>query len=177
MQFTTSYLIVSTKKVTKGNKSFDFDNLLIPFDTFVVKDFFHNSSLKKLNLFLYIQVTNKPEEVKFSNAFLPILKEQETTFTTFDLDNHSDSLVISYAKRLLTESNHTLLFIETMPESKFSNLLSLLTYILDNPEGIEIVVKGENKKLEKMMSILTQMQVQENTHEVQTVREILSKFS
>jgi hypothetical protein len=130
-----------------------------------------------LNLFLYIQLTNKPEEVKFSNNFLPILKEQETTCTTFDLDNHSDSLVIIYAKRLLTESNHTLIFIETMPDSKFSNLLPLLTYILDNPDGIEIIVKGENKKIEKMVSILPQIKIQENTHEIQTVREILSKFS
>jgi hypothetical protein len=130
-----------------------------------------------LNLFLYIQITNQPEEIKFSNNFLPIIKEHERTCTTFDLDNHSDSLVVSYAKRLLTESNHTLLFIETMPESKFSNLLSLLTYILDNPEGIKVIIKGENKKLEKMMSILPQMQIQENTHEILTVREILSKFS
>jgi hypothetical protein len=130
-----------------------------------------------LNLFLYIQITNQPEEIKFSNNFIPIIKEQERTCTTFDLDNHSDSLVVSYAKRLLTESNHTLLFIETMPESKYSNLLSLLTYILDNPEGIRVIIKGENKKLEKMMSILPQMQIQENTHEILTVREILSKFS
>jgi hypothetical protein len=130
-----------------------------------------------LNLFLYIQITNHPEEVKFSNAFLPILKEQETTFTAFDLDNHSDSQIINYAKRLLTESNHTLIFIETMADSKFSNLLPLLTYVLDNPDGIEMIIKGENKKIEKIVSILSQIKIPENTHEIQTVREILSKFS
>ena len=85
--------------------------------------------------------------------------------------------MINYAKQLLTESNHTLIFIETMPDSKFSSLLSLLTYMLDNPEGIEIIIKGENPKIEKMMSILPQIKVQGNTHEIQTVREILSKFS
>jgi hypothetical protein len=130
-----------------------------------------------MNLFLYIQISNHPEEVKFSNIFLPIIKEQTTTCTTFDLDNHSDSLMISYAKRLLTESNHTLIFIETMPDSKFNNLLPLLTYILDNPDGIEIIIKGDSLKLEKMISILPQIKIQENTYEIQTVREILSKFS
>ncbi len=130
-----------------------------------------------MNLFLYIQITNHPEEVKFSNHFLPIIKEQTTTFTTFDLDNHSDSTIINYATRLLTEANHTLIFIETMPDSRFSNLLSLLTYIFDNPDGIEIIVKGENKKVEKMLSILPQTKIQENTYEIQTFLEILSKFS
>jgi hypothetical protein len=130
-----------------------------------------------MNLFLHIQITNNPEEVTFSNNFLPIIKEQETIFTTFDLDNHSDSLIINYAIRLLTESNHTLVFIETMPDSKFSNLLSLMTYILDNPDEIEIIIKGENKKVEKMLSILPQIKIQENTYGIKTVREILSKFS
>jgi hypothetical protein len=129
-----------------------------------------------MNLFLHIQITNNPEEVTFSNNFLPIIKEQETIFTTFDLDNHSDSLIINYATRLLSESNNTLIYIETMPDSNFSKLLSLLTYILDNPDGIEIIIKGENKKMEKMTSILPQIKVQGNTHEIQTIREILSKF-
>ena len=130
-----------------------------------------------MNLFLYIQITNKPEEVKFSNNFLSIIKEQETDFATFDLDNHSESLIINHAIRLLSESKNALIFIEAMPDSKFGNLLSLLNIVLDNPEGIEVIIKGENPKIEKMMSILPQIKVQKTTHEVQTVREILSKFS
>lgn len=130
-----------------------------------------------MNLFLYIQITNKPEEVKFSNNFLSIIKEQETDFATFDLDNHSESLIINHAIRLLSESTNALIFIEAMPDSKFGNVLSLLNIVLDNPEGIEVIIKGENPKVEKMMSILPQIKVHKTIHEVQTVREILSKFS
>ena len=75
-----------------------------------------------MNLFLYIQITDKPEEVKFYSPIIPFLKERNIKdLIIYDFDNHSDSLIINYANKLLADSEKTIIYIEVMPESNFKN--------------------------------------------------------
>jgi hypothetical protein len=130
-----------------------------------------------LNLFLYIQITERPEDVKFYNPIISQLKEKNLDETVFyDLDNYSESIIIGYANKLLSETYKRVILIDTELESNFSKLMSLLTNLLDNPEGIEIFIKGDNKKLEKMMRIFTYFKISENTDENEIIDKIISKF-
>ncbi|MES2520409.1 MAG: hypothetical protein V4585_19985 [Bacteroidota bacterium] len=129
-----------------------------------------------MNLFLYVQITNFPEDVKFYNPIVSNVKQQNLDIVTYDLDNHSDSLIIGFATKLLNDSAKTVIFIETTPDTSVVKLLPLLTNILDNPDRIEIILKGDNSKLEKMLSILPQLKISENTYEIEPFERIIAKI-
>ena len=129
-----------------------------------------------MNLFLYIQITEKPEDVRFFNPIVSQLKEKNLDVIFYDVDNHSDSFIMSYANRLLTESDKKIILIDTEINSNFSKLVPLLTNLLDNPEGIEIFIKGDNQKLERMVSIFTYFKFPESIHENEIIERIIGKF-
>lgn len=129
-----------------------------------------------MNLFLYIQITDKPEEIKFYNPIVAFFKEQKSKFILYDFDNHSDSQIIGYANKLIADCEKTIIYIEAMPESNFKNLMPLLTSFLDNPERLQFVLKGNNPRLEKILSILTYIKVQENTLILETIESIIKQF-
>jgi calcineurin-like phosphoesterase family protein len=128
-----------------------------------------------MNLLLYIQITERPEDVKFFNPIISKLKEKKINTTFYDVDNHSDPLIISFANKLLSESDKKIILIDTEIESNFSKLMSLLTNLLDNPEGIEIFIRGNNTKLEKMVSILPHFTHPETTHEIEIIEQVFLK--
>ncbi len=129
-----------------------------------------------MNLFLYIQITDLPEEVKFSNSIISYLKEQKIDTTIYDFDNHSDSLIIGYVNKLLTESENILIFIDSSHNSNFSKLLPFLTNVLDNPEGVKIIFKGNNTRLRKMISILPHLEIPENTYGLEQIVQFFDKI-
>ncbi len=129
-----------------------------------------------MNLFLHIQITDKPEEIKFYNPVIAFFKEQYPQFTIYDFDNHSDSLIIGYANKLIADSEKTIIYIEAMPESNFKNLMPLLTSFLDNPEQLQFILKGNNPRLEKILSILTYLKVPENTLIFEPIESLIEQF-
>lgn len=129
-----------------------------------------------MNLFLYIQITASSEDVKFFNPIISQLKEKNLGVVFYDLDNHSEPFIVGYANKLISESVKKIILIDTELESNFSKLMSLLTNLLDNPDGIEILMKGNNQKLEKMISIFTYFKISETTHENEIIERIISKF-
>ena len=129
-----------------------------------------------MNLFLYIQITNYPEEIKFQNPIISFLKEQEKDLIIYDFDNHSDSFIINYARKLMADSEKIILYIETMPNSNFKNLMPLLTNSLDNPDQLQFILKGNNPKLEKFLSILPYTKIPENTLIFDSVELIIKQF-
>lgn len=129
-----------------------------------------------MNLFVYIQITNTPEEVKFYNPFIPLLKEQPIDFVIYDVDNHSDSFLVNYVHQLINDAEQTILFVEALPDGKFKNLMSLFTNLLDNPKQIQIILKGDNLSLEKILSILTYIKIPENTPINQPIEAIIKQF-
>ena len=130
-----------------------------------------------MNLLLYIQITDKPEEVKFYNPIIPFLKKQNIKdFIIYDFDNHSDSLIINYANKLLADSNKNVVYIETMPESNFKSLMPLFTNFLDNPDHSQFILQGNNTRLEKILSILTYTKIPENTPIIDSIEPIIKQF-
>ena len=129
-----------------------------------------------MNLFLYIQITENSEDVKFNNPIISSIKERNLDLTIYDIDNHSEPFIIGYANKLLSEATKTILLIETNQQSSFPKLMSLLTYVLDNPKGIEIIIKGNNLKLEKMLSIFSNFWVSETAYEIEQIEQLITKF-
>jgi hypothetical protein len=129
-----------------------------------------------MNLLLYIQITEHAEEVKFFNPIISKLKEVNRNTIFYDIDNHSEPLIINYAIKLLTESEKKIIFFDTEKDGNFSKLLSLMTNLLDNSEGIEIFIRGNNTKLEKMISILPHFTYPKNTLEIDIIERIIYKF-
>jgi hypothetical protein len=129
-----------------------------------------------MNLFLYIQITERPEDVKFFNPIISQLKEKNLDVIFYDIDNHSDSFIIGYANKLLTESKKNIILVDTELNSNFSKLMPLLINLLDNTEGVELLIRGNNQKLEKIVSIFTYSKVQETANESEIIEQIFNKF-
>ena len=129
-----------------------------------------------MNLFLYIQITENFEDVKFYNPIISKIKAKSLDITTYDIDNHSEPFIIGYANKLLSEATTTIILIETNQQSSFSKLMSLLTYILDNPEGKEIIIVGNNLRLEKILSVFPHSNVPETTYEIEQIEQNLARF-
>lgn len=129
-----------------------------------------------MNLFLCIQITENCKDVKFNNPIISSIKEKNLDVTIYDIDNHSEPFIIGYANKLLSEANKIILLIETNQQSSFPKLMSLLTYVLDNPEGIEIIIKGNNLRLEKMLSIFPHFRVPETAYEIEQIEQIITNF-
>ena len=128
-----------------------------------------------MNLFLYIQIMDKPEEVKFYNPTV-FPKERYPELIIYDFDNHSDSLIINYANKLLANSDKNIIYIETMPESNFKSLMPLFTNFLDNPDHSQFILQGNNTRLEKILSILTYIKIPENTPIIDSIEPIIKQF-
>jgi hypothetical protein len=129
-----------------------------------------------MNIFLHIQITEYPEDVKFFNPIISKLKQKNLDVIFYDIDNHSDTTIISYANKLLAESSKKIIFIDTDLESNYSKLLSLLTNLLDNPDNIEIFLRGDSQRLEKMLSVFTYFKFPETTYENEIIERITDKF-
>jgi hypothetical protein len=129
-----------------------------------------------MNLFLYIQVTNYPEEIKFDNPVITYLKKQNNDLFIYDLDNHSDSFIINNANKLITDSEKTIVYINATPEGNFKNLMPLLTNSLDNPDHLQFILQGNHARLEKMLSILTYIKIPENTPINESIEAIIKQF-
>ncbi len=129
-----------------------------------------------MNLFLYIQITDQPKDVKFQNSIISTLKQSNLDILIYDIDSHSEPFIIGYANKLIFDSNKRIILIDTELDSNFSKLMPLLTNLLDNPEGIEIFIRGNNQKLEKMISIFTYFKLAETTYENEIIERIFSKI-
>ena len=129
-----------------------------------------------MKLFLYIQITETQEGIKFHSPIISKLKENNLDLIIYDIDNHSEPFLIGYANKLIFDADKKIVLIDTELNSNFSKLMPLLTNLLDNPEGIEIFIKGNNQKLEKMISIFTHFKIPETTHENEIFELILNKF-
>ncbi|PWK27417.1 hypothetical protein LV89_01730 [Arcicella aurantiaca] len=129
-----------------------------------------------MNLFLYLQITDSPEEIKFSNPIIASLKEHQKELMIHDFDNHSDILNLSYINKLLNDSDSTLIFIDTNFNSNFSKLMPFFTNLLDNPENIKIILRGNNPSLEKMISILPHSKIPENTYGLEQIVQFFAKI-
>jgi hypothetical protein len=104
------------------------------------------------------------------------VKEQDLNIIIYDIDNHSDSLITNYATQLIQDSEQSLIYIEAQPDIDFNNLFPLITNILDNPEGKQIIIKGSNHKLEKMMRIFPYAAMTENTSISEAIQPIIEQF-
>ena len=129
-----------------------------------------------MNLFLYIQVTDQQKDVKFQNSIISTIKQSNLDIFIYDIDSHSEPFIIGYANKLIFDSCKRIILIDTELDSNFSKLMPLLTNLLDNPEKIEIFIKGNNQKLEKMMSIFTYFKITETTYENEIIERIISKI-
>jgi len=129
-----------------------------------------------MNLFLYLQITDLPEGVKFYSPITAYIKEQYPDVILFDFDNHSDTIISSYATKLLADSTNTVLFIESNLDSNLSKLMPFLTNLLDNPEGVKIILSGKNARLGKMISILPHLEIPENTYTIGQIVQFFGKI-
>lgn len=129
-----------------------------------------------MNLFIYLQIMELPEDVKFSNPIIPYIKERVENTIIYDLDNHSDSLILGYVNKLFMDSENTLIYIDTSLNCKFSKLIPFFTNILDNPKGTKIILHGDNTRLEKMISILPHLKNPENTYELEQIVQFFAKI-
>lgn len=129
-----------------------------------------------MNLFINIQITNHPNEVKFNTPVMDYVKEQNLNIIIYDIDNYSDSFITNYAIQLVQDSEHSLIYIEAEPAIDFNNLFPFLTNILDNPAGKQIIIKGSNHKLEKMVRIFPYTTMTENTSILEAIQPIIEQF-
>jgi hypothetical protein len=129
-----------------------------------------------MKLLLYIQIVEQIEQIKFYNPLLSLLKEESSDVVVYELDNFSDSLLIGYANRLLSEAEKTVVAIDITVEGKLNSLGSLLSKIVDSPQNKLIIVKGDNLRLNKILSILHHIKTPEITQEIERIQQFFGEI-
>ncbi len=128
------------------------------------------------NLFLYIQVRNNRNNITYNNESIDFVKKTKPSVIVYDIDNHSDNLTFHYANKLIKESEKTLAFLDAEEDASLKQLMALLNNLLDKSDSVKLVIKGNNERLEKTISILDYLKIKENTHEIHILETILEEF-
>jgi hypothetical protein len=128
-------------------------------------------------LLLYIQLTDKPEQVSFSNPFQGALTDSGLDIRRYDFDSHSDPIVLSYAEKLWQESALSIIYIDAFSKENLGKCRSFLNKLIENSEKSYLVVKGENPVLERMISVFPQSQILKNTYKMDEIEAIIKQLS
>lgn len=128
------------------------------------------------NLFLYIQVRNNRNNITYNNESIDFVKKTKPSVIVYDIDNHSDNLTFHYANRLVKEAEKVLVFFELEEDASLKQMMALLNNLLDKSDSLKLVIKGNNERLEKTISILDYQKIKENTHEIDILETILREF-
>lgn len=128
------------------------------------------------NLFLYIQVRNNRNNITYNNESIDFVKKTKPSVIVYDIDNHSDNLTFHYANSLIKEAEKVLVFFELEEDASLKQMMALLNNLLDKPDSLKLLIKGNNERLEKTISILDYQKIKENTHEIGILETILREF-
>lgn len=128
------------------------------------------------NLFLYIQVRNNRNNITYNNESIDFVKKTKPSVVVYDIDNHSDNLTFHYANSLIKEAEKVLVFFDLEEGASLKQMMTLLNNLLDKPDSLKLLIKGNNERLEKTISILDYQKIKENTHEIGILETILREF-
>lgn len=128
------------------------------------------------NLFLYIQVRNNRNNITYNNESIDFVKKTKPSVIVYDIDNHSDNLTFHYANNLIKEAEKVLVFFDLEEGASLKQMMALLNNLLDKPDSLKLLIKGNNERLEKTISILDYQKIKENTHEIGILETILREF-
>ena len=118
--------------------------------------------------YVYVQITM----ADYINA----IKKTKPSVIVYDIDNHSDSLALYYANKLVIESEKVFVLLDVEEDCSLKQMMALLNNLLDKSDSLKLGIKGNNKQLEKVISILDYQKIKENTHEIDILETILREF-
>lgn len=113
-----------------------------------------------MQVVLYVELT---EAISFSYE-KPILDWVKIRFTqaiVYDLDNHSEVLLIQYASELLEKAEKAVIIFHAV-EASMGSLRILLEKVIQGKEKCLVCLNGHHAMLERMLSLLNPSQVKRN---------------
>ncbi len=121
--------------------------------------------MKQIVIYLEIldlEASDQVSKVKFSPYEKPWLKAAQEIFPeaiTYDLDNHSETLVVDYALRLIEEAEQVLCILEVKSQASISSLFKIFEKIIRKREKCQLIFNGEHPVVEKMTKPLSSGQI------------------
>jgi hypothetical protein len=106
-----------------------------------------------MNALISIEVVESPGFV-YENPSISWVKKEYPKVITFDLDNHSDSTLFSYASKLIENEDKIIIYIDVKNEAGAGKLLGLVENIIKNKDKCLVIMKGNSRLLQKMFSLL-----------------------
>jgi hypothetical protein len=100
---------------------------------------------------IYIEITETIDYF-YEKEVLVHVKNKYPDIVTFDLDNHSDALMVDYAIELLEKSDKSIIIVESKNNFSSSKILLLSEKILKHQDKCLLILNGENKNLNKIFS-------------------------
>lgn len=101
--------------------------------------------------FIYIQIADT-HNVEFSIPLLNKLKETYPTVTFFDLDNHSEPIMIDHAVRLIKECDHVVVVFDKRSGTP-QKTLKIIEAIISNKKKCHSILIGQDALLQKMLKV------------------------
>ena len=101
---------------------------------------------------IYIELTESVPTA-YEKELISWAKNQFPGISTFDLDNHSEVLMFSYAETLAEQADRLVVYVKTreVPAGKFIRLAEKL---IARKFPILVIMQGENALLSRMFSVL-----------------------
>jgi hypothetical protein len=103
--------------------------------------------------FVYIEVS-KEINFTYEKEFVLKVKEAIPDVETFDLDNHSDSAIITYTIDLIKKSDRSFLLFNAEKEASLGKLMILLEEVLKNKDKCSVKMIGANTTVSKYLRLL-----------------------
>ncbi len=102
-----------------------------------------------MNSFIQFTLTEKPE-LSFQQPDVSGIKQEFPQLTTFDLDNHSEEMIVGYAQKLMDESKKVVFYIKASEVSSQGGLMKLLSRLVRKKKSALLILEGKNALAEKM---------------------------
>ena len=106
---------------------------------------------------IYIEVI-KQINFSYQKEFISKLKETLPDLEVFDLDNHSEASLFSYAIDLIHKSDKCVLIFKVEPDASLGKAMMIIEEILKSNEKCYVIVQGQNNMMEKISRPLKRLE-------------------
>jgi hypothetical protein len=110
-----------------------------------------------MNSLIYIEVI-KQINFSYQKEFISELKETLPNLDVFDLDNHSEASLFSYAAELIRKSDKCVLLFKVEPNATLGKAMMVVEEVLKNKDKCYVIVQGQNNMMEKITRPLTKVE-------------------
>ena len=107
--------------------------------------------------FIFIELTEKGSFTSYEKPVLSWVKTNYPELTMLDIDSDSDSVLLQYAGKLLTESERSVVYFKSTAAAPLNQATSLVEQLVKHPKNIMVLLEGQQVFLQNLFTARTEI--------------------